>query len=235
MTDQNHPPAHQPSTPQTVVNVHMANTHDATTPAAAPVRAAPPGPPKSARTAWLCLVFGAPLALHRIYLERPCIRWLLVVWFLSWQAFRGPFGGIDIFLFIAVGALFFEAIRLPGWVREYNARTPIASPAPSAAPPNALAPTPSAVSDAQPAASIAKPQDLKTLLLRAAHAGDARLTVTQGVMETGRSFEEVERCLRDMVQAGYVDVDNEPESGVIVYVFPELLGRPRSSASEPSH
>ena len=30
-----------------------------------------------------------------------------------------------------------------------------------------------------------------------------------------------------MVSAGYVDVDNEPDSGVVVYVFPELVGRPR--------
>ena len=46
-------------------------------------------------------------------------------------------------------------------------------------------------------------------------------------METGMDWKRVEKCLRKMVSAGYVDVDNEPDSGVIVYVFPELAGRPR--------
>ena len=51
--------------------------------------------------------------------------------------------------------------------------------------------------------------------------------MTQGVLATGLDWDRVEGCLRDMVQAGYVDVDNEPGSGVIVYVFPELAGRPK--------
>ena len=43
-------------------------------------------------------------------------------------------------------------------------------------------------------------------------------------MASGKSFEEVEKCLRGMVDQGYVDVDNAPGSGVIVYRFPELSG-----------
>ena len=56
--------------------------------------------------------------------------------------------------------------------------------------------------------------------------GDGSLTVTQGVMATSKSFEEVEACLQGMTRSGYIDVDNEPTSGVVVYVFPELAGRP---------
>ena len=78
------------------------------------------------------------------------------------------------------------------------------------------------------------PTDLRTLLLREAHRGDGKLTVTQAVMATGEDWERVEGCLRDMVDAGYVDVDNEPHSGVIVYVFPELVGRPRSGRDSAS-
>ena len=47
---------------------------------------------------------------------------------------------------------------------------------------------------------------------------------TQGVVTSGLTFEQVEEILRDMVARGYVDVDNAPNSGVVVYRFPELAG-----------
>lgn len=65
------------------------------------------------------------------------------------------------------------------------------------------------------------------LLLDAASKEGGSLTVTQASMITGFSFEEAERLLREMVASGYVDVGNEPESGVIVYYFPELRARRR--------
>ena len=75
-----------------------------------------------------------------------------------------------------------------------------------------------------PPAALPKPTDLKLVLLQAAERKGGELTVTQGVMASGESFEEVEKCLRDMVDQGYVDVDNAPGTGVIVYRFPELSG-----------
>ena len=48
--------------------------------------------------------------------------------------------------------------------------------------------------------------------------------MTQGVVATGMTFEQVEEILREMVSKGYVDVDNAPNSGVVVYRFPELAG-----------
>jgi hypothetical protein len=65
------------------------------------------------------------------------------------------------------------------------------------------------------------------VLLDAALKEGGSLTVTQAAMITGFSFQEAEELLRDMVSSGYVDVGNEPESGVIVYYFPELRRRDR--------
>ncbi len=60
------------------------------------------------------------------------------------------------------------------------------------------------------------------LILRAAMKEGGKLTVTQAAMITGWSFQEAEGYLRELVKSGYVDVGNEPESGVVVYYFPEL-------------
>lgn len=65
--------------------------------------------------------------------------------------------------------------------------------------------------------------DLKQALLHAALIHNGRISVTQGVMETGRSFEEIEQALDEMVQSGYVFTRNHPDTGVIEYVFKELL------------
>ena len=46
-------------------------------------------------------------------------------------------------------------------------------------------------------------------------------------MATGLPFKKVERALRDMLGAGYVDVQNDPETGVVRYVFHELAESPR--------
>ena len=72
-----------------------------------------------------------------------------------------------------------------------------------------------------------KPQrtddELMLKLLRAAQKHQGRLSVTQGVLETGVPFAEVERVLQHMVKSSYVYMDNDPATGVIVYVFKELF------------
>lgn len=60
-------------------------------------------------------------------------------------------------------------------------------------------------------------------LLRAAQKHGGRLSVTQGVMDTGVPFADVERVLQRMVQTNYVYMDNDPSTGVIVFIFKELL------------
>lgn len=64
--------------------------------------------------------------------------------------------------------------------------------------------------------------DITVRLLKAASQRGGQLTVTQAVMETGLSFEEAEQQLTALVKTGYVDVDNDPTSGAVVYRFREL-------------
>ncbi len=65
--------------------------------------------------------------------------------------------------------------------------------------------------------------ELMLQLLRAAQKHGGRLSVTQGVIETSASFADVERVLQHMVQSNYVYMDNDPATGVIVFVFKELF------------
>jgi hypothetical protein len=78
-----------------------------------------------------------------------------------------------------------------------------------------------------PLQGVVKPRisddDLMMGLLRAAHKHGGRLSVTAGVMETGLPFAEVERMLKRMTDSGYVYVDNDPETGILVYVFKEIF------------
>lgn len=70
-----------------------------------------------------------------------------------------------------------------------------------------------------------KPQgnQITVELLKAACARGGKISVTQGVMLTGRSFADVEATLKDLVKTGYVDIGNDPESGVVMYEFKELI------------
>jgi hypothetical protein len=65
--------------------------------------------------------------------------------------------------------------------------------------------------------------ELMLQLLRAAQKHGGRLSVTQGVIETGVLFGEVERVLQRMVKSNYVYMDNDPATGVVVYVFKEIF------------
>lgn len=65
-------------------------------------------------------------------------------------------------------------------------------------------------------------EQLMVKLLKAAAAHGGKLSVTQGVMATGAGFAQVEATLKDMVKSGYVEVDNHPASGVVIYKFLEL-------------
>jgi hypothetical protein len=77
---------------------------------------------------------------------------------------------------------------------------------------------------AQPGGQLLAEPDkpLKHQLLDAAMALKGELSVTEGVAATGASFEAVENTLNELLETGYVDIDNRPDSGVIVYRFTEL-------------
>ncbi|MCY7275215.1 MAG: NINE protein [Phormidesmis sp. CAN_BIN44] len=59
-------------------------------------------------------------------------------------------------------------------------------------------------------------------LLKAAEARGGKLSVTQGVIATGLSFFQVEEMLQEMLRTGYVEISNDPETGVVVYDFKEM-------------
>jgi len=63
---------------------------------------------------------------------------------------------------------------------------------------------------------------LTVQLVKAASARQGKLSVTQAVMDTEASFEQVEAALRELVKTGYVDTYNHPETGVVTYDFREL-------------
>jgi hypothetical protein len=65
-------------------------------------------------------------------------------------------------------------------------------------------------------------EDLRQTLLKAAASRGGSISVTQGVLATGKSFEEVEAALDEMAKKGYADIDNDPKSGVVVYKFGDL-------------
>jgi len=62
-------------------------------------------------------------------------------------------------------------------------------------------------------------EELQVSLAQAADQHGGCLTVAQAVSSTGRSFKDVEKELNRMVVDGYVEVDNDEDSGVLIYRF----------------
>lgn len=67
------------------------------------------------------------------------------------------------------------------------------------------------------------PQEtLMVNLLKAAEKRGGELSVTQGVLETGAKFSQVEATLKEMHKSGYVGIGNNSENGAVTYIFHEL-------------
>lgn len=148
---------------------------------------------------WLGWAFGLA-GLHRIYNGK-------IASGLLWMVTFGFFG---------IGQLV-DLLLIPEMVESHNDRYRLR---------HGLMPhgVPLQPSYAATAVVEAPPQeeDLMLQLLKAAQSRDGRLSVTQGVIETGAPFSEVETTLKEMLKTGYVDIDNDPDSGVVVYHFKEL-------------
>ena len=136
--------------------------------------------------------------LHRLYNGK-------IATGLLWLGTFGLFG---------VGQLV-DLFLIPNMVEDYNTKMKIKMGVSA----NGVPLNPSVV-----ATSVIKPsnQQLMVLLLKAAEVRNGKLSVTQGVMDTGASFSEVEAVLKEMLKSGYVKIDNHPVTGVVVYEFIEL-------------
>ena len=179
---------------------------------------------KSLLLAYVLWLFGGFFGLHKFYLGRPIMG---LVYFFT---FGGGFGMGWLFDFCTLP----RQVQLANLIEQHRAAsvaltlrrdfehlkqqfqvllskdTPPRSPA---TPPPWSTPEPSANSE----------NALMLQLLRAAQKHGGRLSVTAGVMETGVAFAEVERILQQMLQSGYVYMDNDPATGVVVYVFKEIF------------
>ena len=64
-------------------------------------------------------------------------------------------------------------------------------------------------------------EEFQVALVQAATAHGGRLTTAEAVAYTGRGFKEIDRQLREMAIAGYIEADSD-DSGQVFYVFPGL-------------
>ena len=74
----------------------------------------------------------------------------------------------------------------------------------------------------QPAPVKLTDKQLQLQLIKAAQVRGGKISVTQGVLDTGADFPEVETALIGLAKKGHVDIQNDSHSGVVVYAFPEL-------------
>jgi TM2 domain len=168
---------------------------------------------------WLTCLFGIS-GTHRFYNKKPITG---ILWLLTWGFFGfGQF--IDLFL-------------MPSMVDEHNlkmrARLGLLPTGAVSQPTIQVVVPPEAIAAAQARyqpsvetkTAVATPltqHDIMLKLLKAAQVRAGKLSVTQAVLDTELSFEQVETALREMARTGYVAIENHPETGVILYNFLEL-------------
>ncbi|MGF1477938.1 MAG: NINE protein [Cyanophyceae cyanobacterium] len=157
---------------------------------------------------WLCWLLGFA-GFHRIY-NRKFLSGFL--WFCTW----GLFG---------VGQLV-DLLLIPSMVDEHNLRVRQRLGLSSTGIPQSYG-TAQVQEPFQPASSqspvqLPRQEQLMVELARAAQKRGGKLSVTQGVIDTGGSFEEVQQTLNEMLTKGYIGVGNHSDTGVVVYDFFEL-------------
>jgi TM2 domain-containing membrane protein YozV len=155
---------------------------------------------------WLGFIFFLA-GLHRIHNGKVFTG---LLWLFTWGLFG--FGQ------------FIDLLLIPNMVQEYDAKLRFRygySPLDAANRPQ-LQQVVQPIDATPPTIAPPSGNDLMIRLLHAAEQRGGRLSVTQGVLDTGESFAEVESVLKEMTKTGYVGIDNDPATGIIVYVFREL-------------
>jgi TM2 domain-containing membrane protein YozV len=156
---------------------------------------------------WLTWLFGV-CGLHRFYLGRPLSGFLYLCTF----GFLGIGQVVDLFL-------------MQGMVEEANTKHQALQALAEKRALRALGYRSHLALLSAPAAALVEadsPEKFRVKLVQAAARYNGKLSVTQGVMATGKTFEEVEQALDEMVRSGYVDVTNDENTGVVVYNFGQL-------------
>lgn len=148
---------------------------------------------------WAACLLG-PFGLHRLYNGK-------IATGLLWMCTFGLFG---------IGQLL-DLLLIPSMVEEHELKVKGKLGLSVAGVP--LYPTTATL-----ATTLSKPthEQLMVKLLKAAATKGGKISVTQGVMATGASFAEVESALKELLKTGYVSIDNDPVTGIVVYDFHEL-------------
>ena len=152
---------------------------------------------------WLSCFLGF-CGIHRFYLGRP----------ISGTIYLLTFGLLGVGQFV-------DLFLMRGMVREENLKALPPPPHVYQLPPAPGPPRPAASAPVDTPVAGTEEMMRMTLVGAAKRSGGA-ISVSQGVMATGRSFKEVEKALDDMAISGYVDIDNDPRSGAVVYTFPQF-------------
>jgi len=154
---------------------------------------------------WLACVFGLA-GVHRFYLGRTGTG---LLYLFTW----GLFG---------IGSLV-DLIRLRGMVRDENLKhEALIALAEKRALRGRVGDLDRLLGPVPPPMPPPTPESLRMKLLDAASRRNGQLSVTEGVMATGRPFEEVEAELDAMARSGYVGISNDPDTGMVVYTFGQL-------------
>jgi TM2 domain-containing membrane protein YozV len=147
---------------------------------------------------------------------------LCAVWFLGLGGLHRLYNGkigtglLWLFTFGVFGfGQFVDLFLIPSHVDEYNLKFRAR---------HGLSPNGVPLGQATITETVTRPtsEQIMVKLLKAAQTKGGRLSVTQGVMATGVSFAEVEAVLTQMLKSGYVSINNDPDTGAVIYHFHEL-------------
>ncbi len=130
------------------------------------------------------------------------------------RIYNGKYGTGFLYLFtlglLGIGQIV-DLFMIPGMVEDANNRLLVASmgQAALAAGPSSLKRLPRTT------------EEFQVALVQAAARHGGKLSVAEAVAATGRGFKEVDKQLKEMAVAGYIEADSD-EMGQLFYKFPGL-------------